>query len=63
MRTWHDYQRTCQSLIGYSGRERAVSDIGPSDFVGLRNRLPHGLDGKPVSLITLSRMHVGAQHP
>jgi integrase len=38
-RTWDDYKRVCDLLVSHFGKTRLVSDLAPSDFAGLRNRM------------------------
>ena len=38
-RSFNDYFRTCEILIGQLGRDRRVDDLRPDDFAGLRKTL------------------------
>src|SRR5262245_10520537 len=47
-RTWAEYKAMADELVGHAGKARLVSDLGPDDFAGLRNKLakkgrPHRL--------------------
>jgi integrase len=47
-RTWAEYKAMADELVAHVGKTRLVSDLGPDDFAGLRNRLakkwgPHRL--------------------
>jgi integrase len=41
-RTWDDYERSCGYMIKHLGRNRAVADLRPIDFVEFRTRLSKG---------------------
>src|SRR5262249_29987283 len=36
---WNDYKRVCDLLVTHFGKTRLVSDLAPSDFAALRNRM------------------------
>jgi integrase len=38
LRSWRDYVRVCKALIETFGRDRALTDIHPEDFEGLRTK-------------------------
>jgi hypothetical protein len=38
-RSFQNYHRTCEILIGHFGRDRRVDDLGPDDFEALRKSL------------------------
>lgn len=50
LRTFHDYHKVCEYLIGEFGSRRLVSDIGPSDFADLRVHLAKRFSS-PVTLM------------
>jgi hypothetical protein len=36
---WSDYKEVCDLLVSHMGKTRLVSDLGPSAFTALRNKM------------------------
>ncbi|HUT93481.1 MAG TPA: hypothetical protein VMY37_28715 [Thermoguttaceae bacterium] len=47
-RTWTDYHTTCARIVATLGKERPVADLGPADFLRLKNKM-----AKTMGLVSL----------